>query len=160
MRTCSFVQVQAPRLVERRRWHLRWAGLRNRFVVVQHWHLVDLGSGFTQRLALLDGAAHDATRSFYFFLFFRLLARKLCDAEDELQAAQLDVAAVMEKCRALPACTAAPYETGAAGLATALSEVRVLSLAAHHSAHITTRLILLFFLLSLFTATWTAGGVN
>lgn len=74
--------------------------------MVQHWHLVDLGSGFTQRLRLLDGAAHDAARSFF---FFQLFAGEFSDAEDKLQAAELDVAAVMEERCALPTRTAAPY---------------------------------------------------
>lgn len=129
-------------------------GLRNR-VVVQHWHLVDLGSGFSQRLPLLDGAAHNATHIFIIIFFFRLLASKFSDAEDKLQAAELDVAAVVEERCALPARTTAPYQTGATRLAAARAEVRVLGLAAHHSANVATLLILLLFLLPLFTATWT-----
>lgn len=98
-------------------------GLRNR-VVVQHWHLVDLGSGFSQQLPLLDGAAQDAARTFFIFVFFFwLLASKFSDAEDELQAAELDVAAVVEERCALPACTTAPYQTGAARLAATRVEV-------------------------------------
>lgn len=119
--------------------------------MVQHWHLVDLGSGFSQGLPLLDGAAHDAARSIIFF--FRLLASEFSDAEYELQAAELDMAAVVEERCAFPACTAAPYEAGAACLAATRPEVRVLGLAAHHST-VTTLLILLLSLLPLFTATW------
>lgn len=126
-------------------------GLRNG-VVVQHWHLVDLGSGFSQRLPLLDWAAHDATRSSFFF--FRLLASEFGDAEDELQAAELDVAAMVEERCAFPARTTAPYQTGAARLAAARPEVRVLGLAAHHSANVAALPVLLLFLLPLFTATW------
>lgn len=119
--------------------------------MVQHWHLVDLGSGFSQRLPLLDGAAHDAACSF----FFRLLVCEFGDAEYELQAAKLDVAAVVKERCTFPARTTSPYQTGAARLAAAWAEVQVLGLAAHYPANVTTCLVLLLFLLSLFTATWT-----
>lgn len=114
---------------------------------------MDLGSGFSLRLPLLDGAARNGARATFFL--FRLLACEFGDAEDELQAAKLDVAAVVEERCAFPARTAAPYQTGAARLAAARPEVRVLGVAAHHSANVAALLVLLLFLLPLFTATWT-----
>lgn len=41
--------------------------------------------------------------------FFGLLACKLCDAEDKLQAAQFDVASVVEQGGSLPSCPTASY---------------------------------------------------
>lgn len=67
-------------------------------------------------------------------LLFGLLTGELCDAEDELEAAQFDVAAVVEQRRALPACTAAPDQAGAARLARARQLGAALRLAAHHAA--------------------------
>lgn len=67
-------------------------------------------------------------------LFFGLLTGELCDAEDKLEAAQFDVAAVVEQGRALPACPAASDQAGAARLAAARWLRTALSLAAHHTA--------------------------
>lgn len=52
-------------------------------------------------------------------LLFGLLTGKLGDAEDELEAAQFDVAAVVEERRALPACPTAPNQAGTARLTAA-----------------------------------------
>lgn len=62
------------------------------------------------------------------------LVGKLGDAEDELEAAQLDVAAVVEQGRALPARPAAPDQPGAARLAAAGALRPALRAAAHHPA--------------------------
>ncbi len=66
-------------------------------------------------------------------LFFGLVARELCDAEQELHAAHFDAAAVVEQCSALPAGSAAPYQTGAASFTVARWFGSSLSLAAHHT---------------------------
>lgn len=67
-------------------------------------------------------------------LLFGLLTGELGDAEDELEAAQLDVAAVVEQRRALPARPAAPDQAGAARLARARQLGAAPGLAAHHAA--------------------------
>lgn len=67
-------------------------------------------------------------------LLFGLLAGELCDAEEELEAAQLDVAAVVQQRRALPPRPAASYQAGAACLAAARQLAPALRLAAHHSS--------------------------
>ena len=64
-------------------------------------------------------------------LFFGLLTGKLCDAEDKLEAAQFDVAAMMEQGSALPARPAASYQTGAACLTAARELGAALRLATH-----------------------------
>lgn len=67
-------------------------------------------------------------------LLFGLLTGELGDAEDELEAAQLDVAAVVEQRRAFPSSPAASDQAGAARLAAARQLRAALRLAAHHSA--------------------------
>lgn len=67
-------------------------------------------------------------------LLFGLLSGELGDAEDELEAAQLDVAAVVEQRCALSARPAASDHAGAASLAAARQLGAALRLAAHHSA--------------------------
>lgn len=70
-------------------------------------------------------------------LFFGLLTGKLGDAEDELEAAQFDVAAVVEQSGALPARPATADQAGSACL-TAARRLRAtaaaLRLARHHAA--------------------------
>lgn len=68
-------------------------------------------------------------------LFFGLLAGELGDAEDELEAAQFDVAAVVQQGGALPARPAAPDQAGAARLASAWRlQATAARLARHHAA--------------------------
>ncbi len=52
-------------------------------------------------------------------LFFRLFTGELGDAEDKLEAAQFDVAAMVEQGGALPARSTASNQTGAARLTAA-----------------------------------------
>lgn len=52
-------------------------------------------------------------------LFFGLLTGKFGDAEDKLEAAQFDVAAMVEQGGAFPACPAAADQAGAARLTAA-----------------------------------------
>ena len=59
---------------------------------------------------------------------FGLFGRKLSDAEDKLQAPQLDVAAMVQQGRALPAGPTAPNQARAAGFAVAGSPLRPLVL--------------------------------
>lgn len=66
-------------------------------------------------------------------LLFGLFTGKLCDAEDKLQAAQFNVAPVVEQGRALPPRTAASNQAGAARLAGARLLGAALGLAAHHA---------------------------
>lgn len=68
-------------------------------------------------------------------LLLRPLAGELGDAEDELEATQFDVAAVVKQGRALPARPAAPDQSGAARLAVAGALRPTLSAAAHHPAN-------------------------
>lgn len=82
--------------------------------------------------AAATGAASGGGRAA--LLLFGLLAAELGDAEDELEAAELDVAAVVEQRRALPACPAASDEARAARFAAARQLRGALGLAAHHSA--------------------------
>ena len=109
-------------------------GLGDR-VRVQHWHLVELGGGrvlvrgFCSLLALGGGSGGSwVVKGF----LFGLLAGKLCNTEDKLHAAQLDEAAVMEQGSALPACSTAPDQTGAAGLAVAAGARRSHLTRSHH----------------------------
>lgn len=69
-------------------------------------------------------------------LLLGLLAGELGHAEDELEAAQLDVAAVVEEGRALPARPAAADQAGAARLAAAgrVGSAAAARLTAHHAA--------------------------
>lgn len=73
---------------------------------------------------------------------FGLSGRKLSDAEDELQAAQLDVAAVVQQGCALPACPTAPDQARAAGFAIAGSALWPLGLGTHHGCLLTWLFIL------------------
>lgn len=79
------------------------------------------------------GSGAGAAGGYGRLLFFGLLVSELGDAEDELQAAQLDVAAVVEQGGALPARPATPDQAGAAGFAAARQLGGALRLAAHHS---------------------------
>lgn len=79
------------------------------------------------------GACATSGRRGGLFLF-GLLTGKLGDAEDELETAQFDVAAVVEEGRALPARPAASDQAGAARLAAARQLGATLGLAAHHAA--------------------------
>lgn len=68
-------------------------------------------------------------------LFFGLLAGELGDAEDELEAAQFDVAAVVEQSGALPARPATADQAGAARLTSARRlRAAAVRLARHHAA--------------------------
>lgn len=66
-------------------------------------------------------------------LLFGLLTGKLADAEDKLETAQFDVAAMMKEGRALPARPRAPDQSGAARLTAARALHTPLRLAAHDS---------------------------
>lgn len=76
----------------------------------------------------------------------------LCDAEDELKAAEFNVTSMVQESRALPACTAATYEAGTANFTAACRLHTAPRLTAHHSPswHKTNRLVILSFL----AATW------
>lgn len=90
-------------------------------------------------------------------LLFGLLTGKLSDAEDKLEAAQFDVAAVVEQGRALPACPTASDQAGAARLTAAQQLRAALRLAAHHatSRQQTHHRVGAFVILTLLTATCT-----
>lgn len=113
-------------------------------VWAQHGHLVWLGRlGVRQLFRHLDGAGqvllhlhHHLLRlhHHHLFLLLGLLGGELGNAEDELQAAQLDAATVVQERRALPARPAAPDQAGAAGPAVALVLAGLcLALAAHNA---------------------------
>lgn len=89
---------------------------------------VDEGGEAAGSAAVGAGGCHNRL-----VFLFGLLAGELCDAEDKLQAAQFEVAAVVEERRALPAGPAAPNQAGAACLAIAGKTSVSLGLAAHHS---------------------------
>lgn len=90
------------------------------------------GAGSGASRAAADGAAQSGCGH---LLFFGLLTGELGNAEDKLEAAQFDVAAVVEQSGALPARPAAADQAGAARLTTACrvgaAAVRV---ARHHAA--------------------------
>ena len=85
---------------------------------------------------------------------FGLFGRKLSDAEDKLQAPQLDVAAMVQQGRALPAGPTAPNQALAAGFAVAGSPLRPLGLGTHHGCLFT----LLFILFLVPAAPWERRG--
>lgn len=83
-------------------------------------------------------------------LLFKWLVGKLRDAEYKLQAAQFDVASVMEQCSAFPSRTIASDQTGAAVFTVTGNDGSIVRLAAHNSAlccrgHACCRLLLLLF---------------
>lgn len=116
--------------------------------MVQRWYLVDLSEFVKRRPLLFCACAVN-------HLVFGWHAGELCDAEDEVKAAQLDVAAVVENGGALPSCPAAPDQTGAAGFTTTRVRARLVCLAAHHRTHLThLQRLLRHLLLSFLTTTW------
>ncbi len=90
------------------------------------------GSGAGRTAAAAGGASATGSRCGD-LLLFGLLTGELGDAEDKLDAAQFDVAAMVEQSRALPACPAASNQAGAARLTAAQQLGATLRLAAHHS---------------------------
>lgn len=112
------------------------------------------GAGGGAGGAAADGAAQ---RGGGRLLFFGLLTGELGDAEDKLEAAQFDVAAVVEQSGALPARPAAADQAGAARL-TAARRLRAAAvrLARHHAAREQTRRLgaRSAVVLALFTTTW------
>lgn len=113
-------------------------------VRAQHGHLVWLDLGVRQLFRLLDGTGHVLfhlhhhllrLHHHHLLLLLGLLGDKFGNAEDELQAAQLDAATMVQERRALPAGPAAPDQAGAAGLAVALVPGGLcLALAAHDAS--------------------------
>lgn len=110
------------------------AGLGNG-VGKQHGHLVELRDSRLQvhhrPLQTRSGTAAEGGRCA--LVLAGRLAGELGDAEEELLAAQLDAAAVVEQGRALPACPTAPDQAGAAGPAAAGAAPGVEGPAAHHA---------------------------
>lgn len=107
------------------RWGWWWCGYGG------GWGGAGSGADHIAAAAAGDASATGGRRGC--LLFFGLLTGKLCDAEDKLEAAQFDVAAMVEEGSALPACSAASDQAGAACLTAARQLRAALRLAAHHA---------------------------
>ena len=120
-----------------------WSPVLGNGVGAQHGALVGLERELLGQDPILQQAG----------IAFGLFGRKLSDAEDKLQAPQLDVAAVVQQGRALPAGPTAPNQARAAGFAVAGSPLRPLGLGAHHGCLFTW----LFILFLVPAAPWERG---
>lgn len=87
--------------------------------------------GLAQVLPLLARCGSEAAGG---ELLFKRLVGELCDAKYKLQAAQFDMASVMEECSAFPSRTIASDQTGAAVFTVTGSDGSIVGLAAHNSA--------------------------